>query len=141
MKHLFKIDRIRIIAYALYAYGFPLLITVLSISLSNHGYFSNQQYVEMIKTKREIVHRKYIRVIFSCWFTYDNPVIWAFGIPFVLLILVRFFLFLTSCIRLIFFSGEYLFIDSFTSYHFSTWKIFRSIDTNQVDETNETLSR
>ena len=67
LKHLFKIDRIRIIAYAFYAYGFPLLITILSISLSNHGFYSDQQ---------------------SCWFTYDNPVIWAFGIPFVLLIIV-----------------------------------------------------
>ncbi len=45
LKHLFKIDRIRIIAYALYAYGFPLLILILSISLSNNSYYSNKQYV------------------------------------------------------------------------------------------------
>jgi hypothetical protein len=45
LKHLFKIDRIRILAYALYAYGFPVLIVILSISLSTHDYYSNKQYV------------------------------------------------------------------------------------------------
>jgi len=45
LKNLFKIDRIRILAYALYSYGFPLLIVILSISLSNHSYYQNKQYV------------------------------------------------------------------------------------------------
>jgi hypothetical protein len=34
LKHVYKIDRIRLIAYALYSYGFPLLILFLSITLS-----------------------------------------------------------------------------------------------------------
>lgn len=34
LKHVFKIDRIRLIAYSLYSYGFPLLIVFLSITLS-----------------------------------------------------------------------------------------------------------
>ncbi|UJR09628.1 hypothetical protein I4U23_013862 [Adineta vaga] len=67
LKHAFKIDRIRIIAYAFYAYGFPLLIVVLSISLSNHGYFASR----------------------NCWFSYQNAFIWAFTIPFILLILAN----------------------------------------------------
>jgi hypothetical protein len=47
LKNVFKIDRIRILAYSLYAYGFPLLIVILSISLSNHGYYSSKQYVSI----------------------------------------------------------------------------------------------
>jgi len=34
LKHVFKIDRIRLIAYSLYSYGFPLLFVILSIMLS-----------------------------------------------------------------------------------------------------------
>ena len=33
LKYVLKIDRIRILAYSLYAYGFPLLIVILSLSL------------------------------------------------------------------------------------------------------------
>ncbi|CAF1110908.1 unnamed protein product, partial [Adineta ricciae] len=67
LKHAFKVDRIRIIAYAFYSYGFPLLIVILSISLSNHGHVSNK----------------------NCWFSYQNAFVWAFAIPFVLLILAN----------------------------------------------------
>ncbi len=35
LKHVFKIDRIRLIAYSLYSYGFPLLFVFLSITLSS----------------------------------------------------------------------------------------------------------
>jgi len=35
LKHVFKIDRIRLIAYSLYSYGFPLLFVFLSIILSS----------------------------------------------------------------------------------------------------------
>ena len=56
-KHLFKLDRFRLIGYAFYAYGFPFLIVLLSI----YGYFS-----------------------------YNNPYLWPFAIPFLLLIFVRF---------------------------------------------------
>ena len=34
MKHPFKIDRIRLIAYSLYSYGFPLLVVFLSLIIS-----------------------------------------------------------------------------------------------------------
>jgi hypothetical protein len=34
LKHLFKIDRIRILAYSLYSYGFPLLIILISLTFS-----------------------------------------------------------------------------------------------------------
>jgi hypothetical protein len=36
IKQTFKIDRIRLIAYSFYSYGFPLLIIFLSIILSNN---------------------------------------------------------------------------------------------------------
>ncbi|CAF3234227.1 unnamed protein product [Rotaria sp. Silwood2] len=45
LKHTLKIDRIRIFAYSLYAYGFPLLIVILSVVLSTHEHYSNKQYV------------------------------------------------------------------------------------------------
>ena len=47
LKNDFKIDRIRILAYSLYAYGFPLLIVILSVCLSNHGHYSSKKYVFM----------------------------------------------------------------------------------------------
>jgi hypothetical protein len=34
LTHVFKIDRIRLIAYSVYSYGFPLLFIFLSITLS-----------------------------------------------------------------------------------------------------------
>ena len=34
IKHDFKIDRIRLLAYSIYSYGFPLLIVILSVILS-----------------------------------------------------------------------------------------------------------
>ncbi|CAF5215559.1 unnamed protein product, partial [Rotaria magnacalcarata] len=34
LKHVFKIDRIRLIAYSIYSYGFPLLVVFLSTILS-----------------------------------------------------------------------------------------------------------
>ncbi len=52
LKHLFKIDRIRILAYALYAYGFPLLIVILSISLSTQEQHSKKQYVLNLISQR-----------------------------------------------------------------------------------------
>ncbi|CAF1294791.1 unnamed protein product [Adineta steineri] len=74
LKHDFKIDRIRILAYSIYAYGFPLLIVILSISLSSHGLDTS----------------KY------CWFSYENAFIWAFAIPFVLLIFANISFFIIS---------------------------------------------
>ncbi len=83
LKHCFKLDRIRILAYSLYSYGFPLLITILSISLST----SDKQYVILSLNNNP----PNTALFFSCWFSYDNPFIWTFGIPFVLLILVSSF--------------------------------------------------
>ncbi|CAF4715243.1 unnamed protein product, partial [Rotaria socialis] len=40
LKHMLKLDRIRILAYILYAYGFPLLIVILSIVLSTNEHHS-----------------------------------------------------------------------------------------------------
>jgi hypothetical protein len=34
LKHVFKLDRIRILAYTLYSYGFPLLTILISIAFS-----------------------------------------------------------------------------------------------------------
>ncbi|CAF1267055.1 unnamed protein product [Adineta ricciae] len=68
LKHVFKIDRIRLIAYSLYSYGFPLLIVFLSISLSAKLDNESNQY---------------------CWLSHDNSFIWAFAIPFILLILAN----------------------------------------------------
>jgi hypothetical protein len=46
LKHVFKIDRIRLIAYSLYSYGFPLLFVILSIMLSvKDGNGLSQLYV------------------------------------------------------------------------------------------------
>ena len=36
VQHVFQIDRIRLIAYAIYSYGLPLLIIVLSIAFSSN---------------------------------------------------------------------------------------------------------
>ncbi|CAF1549584.1 unnamed protein product [Rotaria sp. Silwood1] len=74
LKHTLKIDRIRILAYSLYAYGFPLLIVILSLVLSTHEYYSNKH----------------------CWYSYDNAFIWAFAIPFVLFILANICFFIIS---------------------------------------------
>ncbi|CAF1306566.1 unnamed protein product [Rotaria sordida] len=74
LKHVLKIDRIRILAYSLYAYGFPLLIVILAIGLSTHEHYSNKH----------------------CWFSYDNAFIWAFAIPFALLILANICFFIIS---------------------------------------------
>lgn len=41
MKHVFHIDRIRLLAYSIYSYAFPLLIIVLSMTFSSknsHGF-------------------------------------------------------------------------------------------------------
>ncbi|CAF3196963.1 unnamed protein product, partial [Rotaria sp. Silwood2] len=46
LKHVFKIDRIRLIAYSIYSYGFPLLIVFLSIVLSTKNkHSSTTKYV------------------------------------------------------------------------------------------------
>ncbi|CAM4872882.1 unnamed protein product [Rotaria socialis] len=74
LKHMLKLDRIRILAYILYAYGFPLLIVILSIVLSTNEHHSEAY----------------------CWFSYDTAFIWAFAIPFVLLILTNIFFFIVS---------------------------------------------
>ncbi|CAF4574194.1 unnamed protein product, partial [Rotaria sp. Silwood2] len=66
LKHVFKIDRIRLIAYSIYSYGFPLLIVFLSIVLSTKNKHSSTT---------------------NCWLSHDNAFIWTFAIPFILLIL------------------------------------------------------
>ncbi|CAF1118189.1 unnamed protein product [Adineta steineri] len=75
LKHVFKIDRIRLLAYSLYSYGFPLLIVFLSITLSAKNETDLNQY---------------------CWLSHDNAFIWAFAIPFILLILANLCFFLIS---------------------------------------------
>lgn len=50
LKHVFKIDRIRLIAYSLYSYGFPLLFVFLSSTLSvKNGNGLNQLYVSQTR--------------------------------------------------------------------------------------------
>lgn len=47
LKHVFKIDRIRLIAYSLYSYGFPLLFVFLSSTISvKNGNILNKLYSE-----------------------------------------------------------------------------------------------
>ena len=43
LKHALKLDRIRLFAYTVYAYGFPLLIAILSMVLSTDDDQSSQQ--------------------------------------------------------------------------------------------------
>ena len=45
LKYVLKIDRIRILAYSLYAYGFPLLIVILSMSLATQEHYFDKKYV------------------------------------------------------------------------------------------------
>ncbi|CAF0770589.1 unnamed protein product [Rotaria sordida] len=75
LKHVFKIDRIRLMAYSIYSYGFPLLIVFLSIILSTKNKNSSSSY---------------------CWLSHDNAFIWTFATPFILIILVNFCFFIIS---------------------------------------------
>lgn len=62
LKHMLKVDRIRILAYILYAYGFPLLIVILSIILSNNEDHSNKKYVLIYFRKKDLIHRLHKRI-------------------------------------------------------------------------------
>ncbi|CAF1281408.1 unnamed protein product [Rotaria sp. Silwood1] len=75
LKHVFKIDRIRLITYSIYSYGFPLIIVFLSIVLS---------------TKNKNISSTY------CWLSRNNAFIWTFAIPFILIIFINFCFFIIS---------------------------------------------
>ncbi|CAF1553969.1 unnamed protein product [Rotaria magnacalcarata] len=75
LKHVFKIDRIRLIAYSIYSYGFPLLVVFLSTILSTKTKYGLSAY---------------------CWLSHDNAFIWAFAIPFMLIIFANFCFFIVS---------------------------------------------
>ena len=99
LKYSLKADRTRFCAYSLYAYGFPFLIVVLSLSLSNNVQTHRDQQWVSIKIKQS---EKWSSVeFFSCWLSPNDGFIWAFAIPLLLLITINLsfvlFYFFTSC--------------------------------------------
>ncbi|CAF1427574.1 unnamed protein product, partial [Didymodactylos carnosus] len=74
LRHVFKIEKSRVMVYYLYSYGVPLIIVMISSVFFIQGYGTT----------------KY------CWLAQDHGFIWAFGAPFLILIATNIVFFIIS---------------------------------------------